>query len=201
MLRRFATACAFLFLSHAAYALPVIGEPAPQFEGLDVLTGKKISLKELKGKPVVLEWNNPNCPFVKKYYSIGAMQQLQVRAAKQGVHWISINSSAEGKEGYLKDDATARDFVIDRNAQPEYYLRDPLGKIGHLYGAKVTPHMFVIDAQGTLAYMGAIDSKPTADSADIATATNYVTEALRSLKEGTPVKTTNTQPYGCFVKY
>ncbi len=191
----------FALAAPAAYALPVIGEPAPDFTAQDVLTGKKVHLAALKGKPVVLEWNNPECPFVKKYYSVGAMQQLQVRAAKQGVHWVSINSSAEGKEGFLKDDATARDTVIDRNAQPEYYLRDPKGEIGHLYGAKVTPHMFVIDAEGKLAYMGAIDSKPSADSADIATATNYVTETLRALKVGTPVKTTTTQPYGCFVKY
>jgi alkyl hydroperoxide reductase subunit AhpC len=185
----------------AAFALPEIGKPAPDFKATDVITGKPVQLSALKGRTVVLEWNNPQCPFVKKYYSVGAMQQLQARAAKQGVHWVSINSSAEGKEGYFATNDVARDALAERNAQPEFYVRDPKGEIGKLYDAKTTPHMFVIDKTGVLVYMGAIDSKPTADSADIATATNYVTEALHALKSGKPVKTSSTKPYGCFVKY
>ncbi|MFM9889738.1 MAG: redoxin domain-containing protein [Rickettsiales bacterium] len=184
-----------------AMAAPTIGQPAPDFTGVDVMTGHTVHLSELKGKPVVLEWHEFDCPFIKKFYSTGTMQQLQVNAAKQGVQWISINSSAKGKQGYLPDADTARKQIAAHNGQPGSYLLDNDGTIGHLYEAKTTPHMFVIDEKGILVYMGAIDSKPTADTADIASATNYVTEALAALKAGKPVKTSVTKPYGCFVKY
>lgn len=201
MFRTLLFTIAATFIAASAWALPTIGQPAPDFTGTDILTGHSVRLSELKGKPVVLEWNNFECPFVKKFYSTGTMQQLQLRAAKQQVHWISINSSAPGKEGFIPDAETARKLIAERNAQPGFYVLDHDGSIGHLYGAKSTPHMFVIDANGNLVYMGAIDSKPTADTADIASATNYVTEALQSLKNGKPVKTSVTRPYGCFVKY
>lgn len=201
VIRHFGVICATILLSTAALAEVKIGAPAPDFTGTDAITGKEVSLNSLKGKLVVLEWNNPNCPFVKKFYSVGAMQTLQQNATKKGVVWLSINSSAKGKEGYLADDAAARDFISDRNAYSTHYLRDDSGTIGKLYGAKTTPHMFVIDSKGSLAYMGAIDDTPTADSADIATAKNYVTRALQALTEGKDIAVKSTQPYGCFVKY
>lgn len=191
---------AFLFAG-TAHAEPKIGEPAPDFTATDALTSKPVVLSELKGKLVVLEWNNPQCPFVRKFYSVGAMQQLQANAAKKGVVWILVNSSAPGKEGHLKSAAEAKEFVSYRKAHPAHYIIDADGKIGHLYGTKTTPHMFVINKDGNLAYMGAIDNTPTADPADIATAKNYVYRALAALTEGKKVSVTNTQPYGCFVKY
>lgn len=190
-----------LLLAASASAAVKVGAPAPDFTATDALSGKQIHLSDFQDKLVVLEWNNPNCPFVRKFYSVGAMQQLQENATKKGVVWISINSSASGKEGHLSDAAAAKDFVDDRNAHPTYYVRDENGAIGHLYGAKTTPHMFVIDKGGKLAYMGAIDDTPTADSADIATSKNYVTRALVALTGGKKIAVTNTQPYGCFVKY
>lgn len=185
----------------AAFANVKVGGPAPDFMGIDAVTGKEVSLSDFKGKLVVLEWHNPFCPFVKKFYSVGAMQELQANAVKRGVIWISINSSAKGKEGFLKDDAAATALIAERKAHPTYYLRDPQGIVGKRYGAKTTPHMFVIDRKGMLAYMGAIDDTPTADSADIATAKNYVTRALKALTENKPIDVASTQPYGCFVKY
>lgn len=188
------------FLATTAAAEPVIGKPAPDFKAVDVLSGKPVALADLKGKTVVLEWNNFKCPFVRKFYSVGAMQKLQANTVKDGVVWVSINSSAKGKEGYL-DSAHAKEVVAENKSAASYYLLDADGKIGHAYEAKTTPHMFVIDTTGTLVYMGAIDNKPSADSADIASATNYVAEALTALRKGKEVKTTSTQSYGCFVKY
>ena len=193
-LRFFITLLAAFSISCAALAEPVIDAPAPDFTATDSLSGKPITLSQFKGKLVVLEWNNPQCPFVRKYYSVHAMQQLQENATAKGVVWISVNSGAPGKEGYLPTDADAKQFVSSREAHPTYYVRDTDGKIGHLYGAKSTPHMFVIDKSGNLAYMGAIDDTPTADPADIATAKNYVTHALRSLSEGQPVAVKTSQP-------
>jgi len=205
MTHRIARYVAILFSSmcvaNAAMADVKIGAPAPDFTATDAMTGNDISLSALKGKLVVLEWNNPLCPFVKKFYSVSAMQTLQQNATKKGVVWISVNSSAEGKEGFMKDEAAVKDFIRERAAHPTHYIRDTSGSIGKLYGAKTTPHMFVIDSKGKLAYMGAIDDTPTADSADIATAKNYVTRALHALTEGEEVAVKSTQPYGCFVKY
>jgi peroxiredoxin len=197
--------CAFfaasLFIASPSFANVKIGQPAPDFSAIDALSGKTVQLSELKGKLVVLEWTNPQCPFVKKFYSVGAMQKLQDNATHKNVVWISINSSAEGKEGHFANDKDAADAVSAKSAHPTHYLRDSNGKIGKLYGAKTTPHMFVIAKDGTLAYMGAIDDTPTADPADIATAKNYVTRALSALTQGKPVTATSSQPYGCFVKY
>jgi peroxiredoxin len=201
VIRTFGTLLSVFLFSTAALASVQIGAVAPDFTATDALSGKPVTLSKLRGKPVVLEWNNPNCPFVKKFYSVGAMQQLQENATKKGVIWISVNSSAEGKDGFLRTDKEAKEFVGNRNAHPTYYLRDPSGAIGKSYGAKTTPHMFVIDKDGNLAYMGAPDDTPTADPADIATAKNYVTRALKALTAGTTVAVTTTQPYGCFIKY
>ncbi len=201
MASRLLTTIAACLFACAAFADAKVDAPAPDFTATDALSGKPVTLSSFKGKLVVLEWNNPKCPFVHKFYSVHAMQQLQENATKHDVVWISINSSAKGKEGYLATDADAKAFVAQYEAHPTYYLRDADGKIGHLYGAKSTPHMFVIDKAGTLAYAGAIDDTPTADPADIATAKNYVTRALKALSEGQPVAVKTSQPYGCFVKY
>lgn len=198
------SALAFLatsLIATAALAAVTVGQPAPAFTGTDVLSGKTITSSELKGKIVVLEWNNFGCPFVHKYYDGGAMQKLQADATKQGVVWVSINSSAEGKEGFLKDATEAKTALAEHKAVPSHYLLDHDGTIGHAYGAKTTPHMFVIDQDGKLAYQGAIDSKPTPDPADIATATPYVSDAIAALKAGKTIANATTKPYGCFVKY
>ena len=178
-----------------------INQPAPDFSARDAVSGNTVSLASLKGKTLVLEWNNFDCPFVKKFYGSNTMQQLQATAAKNGIVWISVNSSAAGKEGHLADVATAKAAIAKHHATPAHYLLDHDGVIGKAYGAKSTPHMFVIDKNGTLVYAGAIDDKPSPDPADIASATNYVTAALADLTAGRPVKTSATQAYGCFVKY
>lgn len=182
-----------------ALAAPEIGEPAPAFDVLDV-DGDRVKLSDLKGKIVVMEWHNPECPFVVKHYSSGNMQQIQKTTQSQGVTWLTINSSAAGKQGYM-DETKAKEIISQSRATPDHIILDPEGELGHLYDAKVTPHMYVIDEEGTLAYMGAIDSKPTADKEDIAGATNYITQAVASLKAGEKVEVSNTKPYGCNVKY
>ena len=196
----FALFAATLFATTAAWSAEV-GKPAPDFKGIDVLTGKEVSLATLRGKPAVLEWNNFECPFVKKFYSVGAMQALQAKVKKGGVTWVTVNSSAEGKEGHLANAELAKAAIAERKAVPSHYLLDHDGAIGKAYGAKTTPHMFVIDAQGQLAYAGAIDDKKTTDPEDIATAKNYVTAALDALKAGKPVAEPVTRSYGCSVKY
>jgi peroxiredoxin len=200
MLRSFSTFIASALFATASFAI-TSGEAAPAFSGTDVTTGKTVALADLKGKTVVLEWNNFECPFVKKFYSVGAMQEQQSTAVKDGVVWVTINSSAADKQGHFKDAAAAKAAITEQKVKSSHYLLDHDGAIGKAYGAKTTPHMFVIDKDGKLVYQGAIDSKSSADSTDIASATNYVSEALKSLKSGTPVKTATTQPYGCAVKY
>lgn len=190
----------FLFTA-SAEAAPSIGAPAPDFTAIDSLSGKQVALHDLKGKLVVLEWNNFECPFIKKFYSVGAMQALQKNTREGGVIWISINSSGVGKEGYIPTVAEAKTAIGAHHANPSYFLLDHDGKLGHLYDAKATPTMFVIDKEGVLAYGGAIDNKPSADPSDIAGAHNYVSAALAALEDGKPVKVTSTKAYGCFVHY
>ena len=182
-----------------ALALPVVGEAAPAFTATDA-DGKNISLADFKGKTVVLEWTSNECPFVKKHYGAGNMQKLQKEAAAQDVIWLSVDSSAVGKPGYL-DGAAAKNWLGSEGAAPAHFLIDASGDVGRLYGAKTTPHMFVIDKDGKLAYAGAIDSVASADPADIAKADNYVTDALTALAAGEQVKLAETQSYGCGVKY
>lgn len=201
-MRRFFTVfAAAFFVSSAAFAAAPTGKPAPEFTATDALSGKEITLSQFKGKPVVLEWNNFECPFVKKHYGAGNMQDVQKKAVEGGAVWITVNSSAADKQGNFTSDADAAKAVKDHHGNQQYYVRDLDGKIGRAYGASTTPHMFVIDADGTLVYTGAIDSKPTPDPKDIASATNYVLAALQALKDGKPVSPANTQPYGCGVKY
>jgi peroxiredoxin len=188
-------------IAHAQTAPVIVGETAPDYTFTDI-NGKQHSISGLKGKMVVLEWTNPGCPFVKKYYSKGDMQTLQANSTKAGdTVWIAVNSSGDGKEGYLASDADFKKLIAEQKSHATYYVRDPKGTFGKLYGAKTTPHMFVIDKNGVLAYQGAIDNIKSPDQADIAKATPYVTDALNALRKGDKVAMTTTQSYGCGVKY
>lgn len=190
------TAC---FITTAAQADVSVGKPAPDFTAT-AASGKTVKLSNYKGKIVVLEWTNPGCPFVRKFYGAGKMQELQASAKEKGVVWFSINSGAEGKQGNV-DAAGAKSFIADMKATPTEYLLDGKGEVGHLYDAKTTPHMFVIDKTGKLVYAGAMDNKPTPHQEDIKGATNYVTAALEAIMAGKKPEVASTQSYGCNVKY
>jgi hypothetical protein len=178
---------------------PSIGKTAPDFLGTDS-NGKTVALKDLRGHIVVLEWSNNQCPFVGKHYRSGNMQALQKEATKQGVIWLTVLSSAPGAQGNVTA-AEANELTRSRGAAPTAVILDPSGTIGRAYGARTTPHMFVIDKSGTLAYMGGMDDKATTDVADIPTAKSYVRLALTAVMSGTPVQDPVTRPYGCSVKY
>jgi hypothetical protein len=186
-------------LSALAAPSATIGQKAPDFtlQGSD---GKSHSLSEYTGKFVVLEWTNPNCPFVKKFYGSDTMQSLQKKETAKGVVWLRINSGAPGHDGYQSASDLAS-YVSDHHVAATASLMDPTGKVGHLYGARNTPQMFVISPKGTLLYAGGIDNKPSTDPADIATATNYVSAALDEAMAGKAVATPTAPPYGCSVKY
>lgn len=183
----------------SAFADAEVGKAAPEFTLTDT-NGKSHSLKEFKGKTVVLEWLNFDCPFVKKHYGSGHMQKLQAEETKKGVVWLSIVSSAKGKQGYY-DPKTMNARREKEKGMQTAILYDSDGKVGKAYGAKTTPHMFVIDKDGKVAYRGAIDDKDTTDLEDIATAKNYVQAALDDIQANRKVATTETKPYGCGVKY
>jgi len=176
-----------------------IGQPAPEFTATDS-NGTSHKLSDFKGKLVVLEWNNPECPYVVKHYEPKNMQKLQETYTTKDVVWLTINSSASGKQGHVTGEQ-ANAYVTEQGAKPTAYLLDADGTIGKLYGAKTTPHMFVINKDGTLAYQGAIDDNDSFKPEDTATAKNYVAAALDSLLAGTPVETAETKAYGCSVKY
>ena len=186
-------------VSSGAFAAVTVGSAAPDFSLPDA-NGKTQTLSQYKGKTVVLEWNNPGCPFVQKHYSSGNIPKQQADATAAGVVWLTINSGAAGKQGHL-DAQGAQAFLAQYHAAPSAYLFDADGKVGHLYGAKTTPHMYIVDAGGTLRYMGGIDSIPSADKDDLAKATQYVPRALAELKVGRPISVATSQPYGCGVKY
>ncbi len=192
-------AAGLLVANAAVGAKPTVGQPAPEFSGTDS-NGIEHSLAQYRGKFVVLEWTNDGCPYVGKHYGTGNMQALQKKYGDQGVVWLSIISSAPGRQGYA-DGARANKLTQDREAAPSAVLLDPDGIIGQLYGAKTTPHMFVIDSEGTLLYMGGIDSIPTANWDDVPKAENYVSAALDEARAGIPVSKAVTRPYGCSVKY
>jgi peroxiredoxin len=190
---------AFVGLNAKAALPATIGRPAPNF----TLTGadnKPHSLSDYKGKYVVLEWTNPNCPFVHKFYDSGTMQALQKQWTDKGVAWLRVNSSAPGHDGY-QDAAALAAYEKDNHVNATESLMDPDGQVGHLYGARTTPHMFVIDSKGTLIYAGGIDNRPSPDPDSIAGATNYVSQALDEAMAGKPVATPTARPYGCSVKY
>ena len=186
-------------LSAAHAKGPEIGKAAPKFTLTDI-AGNKVSLKDYKDKYVVLEWVNHGCPFVRKHYDSGNMQALQRELTGRGNVWLSIAGSAKGKQGYFTPGEWATVNAGNKVAATTVLL-DSEGKVGKAYGAKTTPHMFVIDPRGVLIYMGAIDDKPTTDKADIAGAKNYVRQALQEAKAGKPVTESSTKPYGCSVKY
>jgi hypothetical protein len=176
-----------------------VGKAAPDFRATDS-NGRLVSLSDFRGKTIVLEWSNPECPTVKKHYESGNMQKTQAAAADAGVAWLTINSSGEGNQGYMTP-AEAKAFTAGQPSRRTAYLLDPKGEVGRSYGAKATPHMYVINSGGTLVYNGGIDDKPTTDPADIAGARNHVLAALGELKAGKAVSVPTSRAYGCNVKY
>jgi peroxiredoxin len=178
---------------------PPVGSAAPNFSATDS-HGKPVSLADYKGKYVVLEWFNPECPFVKKHYGSGNMQKLQENFTSKGVAWLTIDSNAPGKEGSLKPEQ-ANKTMADWKVHSTALLLDPDGKVGKAYGAKNTPHMFVINPEGKVIYEGAIDSKASPNPDDIPSSTNYVKVALDESMAGKQVSTPSSRPYGCSVKY
>ena len=183
----------------SANASVEVGTPAPDFTVTDT-NGLTHSLSDFKGKNVVLEWSNHQCPFVVKHYKPGNMQKIQKEATDNGTIWLTIVSSADGKQGNVSA-TEANNIMKEVGAHSTARILDPSGKIGKLYGAKTTPHMFVVDKAGTLVYAGAIDSDSSFRSSSIIGATNYVQAALSSLNAGEPIKVASTKPYGCGVKY
>jgi len=205
--RRLGTWRAVVYVAIAVTALVIVlaaravtvGQAAPTFNGKDS-QGKTVSLSEYRGKYVVLEWTNRDCPFTKKQYDSGNMQALQKEWTGKGVVWLTVLSSAKNEDGYL--DAAGENAQIERvHADPTAAILDPSGEIGKLYGAKTTPHMFIIDPNGKLIYAGAIDDKATTDVGDVKGAKNYVSAALTEAMAGQPVQVASTRPYGCSVKY
>jgi peroxiredoxin len=176
-----------------------VGAPAPDFTLTDA-HGAPRHLSEFHGTYVVLEWFNPECPFVRKHYGTGNMQALQQEMTREGVTWLAIDSSAPGNQGHLLAEQ-ARAFIDREGVAATAVLLDPHGEVGRQYGAKTTPHMFVVNPEGVLIYAGAIDDRPTPDPADVPGATNYVRQALREAQRGQPISVPQTKSYGCSVKY
>lgn len=177
----------------------VVGEPAPGFEVVDA-HGNMHSLSDYEGKYVILEWLNHGCPYIRKHYDGNNMQRLQKKYTDQGVVWLSVISSAPGEQGYMEPEE-ARRSIEEYGASPTAILLDPEGEMGRAYGARVTPHMFIIDPDGILRYNGAIDDKPTPRASSLENAHNYIEAAMTSLMNGEEVKVKSNTPYGCSVKY
>ena len=190
---------ALVIAASTALAAPQIGQPAPDFTLTDS-NGKEHKLSDFKGKLVVLEWLNHGCPFVVKHYSAGNMQKLQKEYTGKDVIWLSIVSSAPGKQGHMTPEATNA-AITEKGAAPTAVLIDESGTVGKLYDAKRTPEMFVVNPDGVLIYAGAIDDKKSTDSADIEGAVNHVKQALDEALAGKPVSVPKTEAYGCSVKY
>lgn len=183
----------------SVFAATDVGKPAPAFSAPDS-NGKTWSLAELKGKVVVLETSNQDCPYVRKHYTSANMQTQQREAAAKGVVWLTVASSAPGEQGFVTA-AEANEITRTRNAAPAAFLLDPQSKIARAYGATVTPHMYIIDASGMLVYKGGIDSIPSSNVADVPKATQYVRVALDEVLAGKSVTEASTRPYGCTLKY
>lgn len=188
-----------LIIAGPVMAAPQVGQPAPDFMAKDV-NGNDFKLSDHKGKVVVLEWTNHECPFVIKHYDTGNMQKSQQIARDQGVEWITIVSSAPKYQGHVSAEE-AKTIVSDAGANPTAKILDESGEIGKLYNARTTPHMFVVDADGALAYAGAIDDNSSPRHTTVEGAKNYVLAALDDLAAGRDVQTAQTAPYGCSVKY
>lgn len=199
-MKRYSTALilALLAISSLGFAAKV-GESAPDFTASDT-NGQSHKLSDYKGKFVVLEWTNQGCPYTRKHYDSGNMQKLQKQWTQKGVVWLTVVSSAPGAQGYVTA-AQENEYLKKVNASPTAVLLDPKGDLGHLYEAKTTPHMFIIDPSGNLIYNGAIDDHASTDASDIAGSTNYVSQALEQALAGKPVAAAATRPYGCSVKY
>jgi len=189
----------FLFVGLSAGNATRVGDRAPDFTATDS-NGRVHKLSEYQDKFVVLEWTNRGCPYTQKHYNSGNMQRLQREWTSRGVIWLTVISSAPGKQGYVKA-AEENAYVKQVNAAPTAVLLDPTGVLGHLYDAKTTPHMFIIDTKGILIYNGAIDDRPTTDLADVNGARNYLSLALEEATSSKPVSISTTRPYGCSVKY
>ena len=193
------TSIATIALASPLAAAQKNGQTAQDFKLTD-MNGNTVQLSQFRGKNVVLEWHNPGCPFVQKHYDSGNMQATQTAARKQGAVWLTVNSGAKGKQGHMTG-KQAKTLLAKQNSKPNHYLLDMKGVVGKAYAAKTTPHMYIIDASGTLVYQGGIDDKPTADKADIKGARNHVLAALKELKSGGTVSVGRSRPYGCSVKY
>lgn len=197
------------FLAVAATAVLAIASPlaaaqktgalAQDFKLTDI-NGKTVQLSQFRGKTVVLEWHNPGCPFVAKHYDSGNMQATQKNARQQGAVWLTINSGAKGKQGHMTG-PEAKALIAKQGIQSSNYLLDAKGLVGKAYGARTTPHMYIIDGSGILVYQGGIDDKPTANPADIKDARNHVRAALKEIKSGEQLSVAQSRPYGCSVKY
>src|ERR1700680_532353 len=195
---------ALTFLAIAFLLLPLaraarVGERAPDFTATDS-NGQTHKLSEYAGKFVVLEWHNRGCPYTQKHYQSGNMERLQHEWTSRGVVCLTVISSAPGKQGYVTA-AEENEYLKEMKAAPTAVLLDPTGALGHLYDAKTTPHMFVINPQGILIYNGAIDDHPTSDASDIPHSQNYLSQALEEALAGKPVAVATSRPYGCSVKY
>ena len=198
-LRRLAAGVCIGLLASGAQAQPAPGQPAPPF-ALASVDGRTVSLTDFRGRYVVLEWNNPHCPFVVKHYRSGNMQALQKRFTAQNVAWLTINSTHAGHSDYMAPAALAA-WIKEQGAAPTAVMLDTDGKVGRAYGARTTPHMYVIDPNGLLVYAGAIDDKRSANAADVKTANNFVVQALTEAGAGKPVSVASTTAYGCSIKY
>jgi peroxiredoxin len=193
------TALAALFIAAPAYSAQAVGQKAPDFTAKDA-SGKTVSLADFKGKHVVLEWVNPGCPYVRKHYNSANMQGLQKEFTAKNVVWLAVNSTDSSHYDYLAPDKLAA-WGKEKAAAPTAFVMDESGKIGQSYGAKTTPHMYIVNPQGNLVYAGGIDSVPSARPEDIKTATNYVRQGLGEALTGKAISQAVTQPYGCSVKY
>ena len=195
----FITFIGLLLAADVAFAAAVIGQKAPEISLTDT-AGKTVRLSDFKGKHVVLEWNNPGCPFVRKHYDSANMQTLQKEAAGKGVVWLAVNSTEKSHQDYMTP-AVLGKWMVDQKAALTATLMDEAGDAGKAYGARTTPHMYVINPQGVLVYAGGIDSIPSASVDDIKTAKNYVRQTMNEVVAGKPVSMPTTRPYGCSVKY
>jgi len=194
----FALTVSLAFVSASAVA-STVGKPAPDFVLKDT-AGKEVKLSELRGRTVVLEWVNPECPYVQKHYDTGNMQGLQKEYTGKNVTWLTINSTKQGHSEF-KPPAVMADWMKSKNAASTATLLDADGKVGRAYDARTTPHMYVIDPKGQLVYAGAIDDKRSTNHADVKTAKNYVRTAMSETLAGKPVTTATTTAYGCTIKY
>lgn len=199
MLRRALLACSALVLAGAVQAAPSVGQPAPDFT-LEDASGRTVNLSDYRGKYVVLEWTNPGCPYVRKHYNSGNMAATQQDALARGAVWLSIDSTEKASGDYMEPTKLVA-WQKERKAQPTTLLMDEEGTTGKAYGARTTPHMYIVDPQGRLIYAGGIDSIASSNPDDIVRATNYVKQGLGEAMAGKPLSAATTRPYGCSIKY